>query len=431
MIGGFFYRIRDSLFLLPASIIVVLGAASQLTLAFDGWRNSSDTWWLLPTTVDSARSILSTVATATVTVAAIVFSMTAVVVQLATSQFSPRVTQGFLRDRYQQITIGLTIGTFVYALLVLASVRDTGGTQDFSVTVAVVLAVASMVAIVSFIDRIMRSMRIDSIVRSLADRTERAIRALPDREELGDQPTAPPDTATVTTVPVRRSGWVRSIGIEAVLAALPGDTAVRIDLRTGDYMSHGEVAATVWPEVEESVAHAVAAAVELGPTRSISGDPSYGVRQMVDIGLRALSPSLNDATTGADVVHHLTGPLRAGLLRDLPGRVVTDHRGNRVYLPRALTHSDLVTGALQEIRLSAVDQPLVLRALLDTISSLIGQVEGADLQGRAAPLRREAEAVVDAIDRSTLPDRDKEDLLAFARSRGLADDEGAAAGEGS
>lgn len=128
--------------------------------------------------VDSARAILSTVATATITVAAIVFSMTAVVVQLATSQFSPRVTQDFLRNRYQQVTIGLTVGTFVYALMVLSTVRgsETGPatTHDASVTGGVVLAVVSMVAIISFIDRIMRSMRIDTIVRRVADATEKA-----------------------------------------------------------------------------------------------------------------------------------------------------------------------------------------------------------------------------------------------------------------
>jgi len=180
MLPAFYDRIKDNFFLIPTGIILFLGVLSRVAIGLDGLATDESAVfpWLVPTTVDSARSILSTVATATVTVAAIVFSMTAVVVQLATSQFSPRVTQGFLRDRYQQVTIGLTIGTFVYALFVLGAVRGgedtTRTTHDVSVTIAVVLAVGSMVAIVSFIDRIMRSMRIDTIVRTLAEQTQRA-----------------------------------------------------------------------------------------------------------------------------------------------------------------------------------------------------------------------------------------------------------------
>ncbi|CAN5796911.1 hypothetical protein BH23ACT4_BH23ACT4_12240 [soil metagenome] len=425
MLISWFDRIKDSFFLIPASIIVFLGALSRLAIGLDGLATEDNSIfpWLVPTTVDSARSILSTVATATVTVAAIVFSMTAVVVQLATSQFSPRVTQGFLRDRYQQVTIGLTIGTFVYALFVLVAVR--GGeetvrtTHDISVTIAVGLAVVSMVAIVSFIDRIMRSMRIDSIVRSLAEETERSFKELPDREAVATDTEPTPDGDSVSRLAVTKSGWVRSIDVDSLLDALPDGTVVRLDIRSGDYIAAGEVAATMWPAVDEPTESALGRAIDLGRTRTIESDPSYGIRQMVDIALRALSPSLNDATTGADVVHHLTGPLRTLLLNDLPGRIAGNDRGSRVFMPRALTHSDYVHGAFREIRINAIDQPHVLRALLETLSSLIGLVEDAELEGRNGALRAEAQAIIEVIDRSTFPERDKEHLHEFAQTVGL------------
>ncbi len=427
MLISWFDRIKDSFFLIPASIIVFLGVLSRIAIALDGLATEDNSIfpWLVPTTVDSARSILSTVATATVTVAAIVFSMTAVVVQLATSQFSPRVTQGFLRDRYQQVTIGLTIGTFVYALFVLVAVR--GGeetirtTHDISVTIAVILAVVSMVAIVSFIDRIMRSMRIDTIVRTLAEQTQRSFQDLPDRDVVATDSDPSPDGDSLSRMAVTKSGWVRSIDIGALLDALPDGTIVRLDIRTGDYIAAGEVAATMWPEVEEATELALGRAIDLGRTRSIESDPSYGIRQMVDIALRALSPSLNDATTGADVVHHLTGPMRTLLLNDLPGRVASNERGCRVFMPRALTHSDYVHGAFREIRLNAMDQPHVLRALLETLSSLIGLVVEAGHESRTGALRQEAESTLEVLDRSSMPDGDKEHLREFARSVGLAE----------
>ncbi len=418
-----FDSVRDSLFLLPAGLIFGLAIASQFARSVDGALGSGDYPWLLSTTTDSARAILTTVSTATVTVAAIVFSMTSVVVQLATSQFSPRVTQGFLRDKYQQVTVGLTIGTFVYALLVLGSVRQAQGDLDrdyhFSVTVGVVLAVSSMLAIVSFIDQVMRSMRIDTIVRSLAQESEEAFRRLPKstfHDESADLPTA---TAESTRVESTRSGWVRSIDINEILAALPGSTSVRLDVKTGDFTAKDVELGAVWPEVGDETAEAVANAIQLGRTRTVKDDPAYGIRQMVDIALRALSPSINDPTTAADVVRQMKVPLKALLLGDAPGRVMGDEGGNRVYMPRAFTISDYIHGAFTEIRLSAGGQPYALLALVETLGSLLDLLDTADIHGRSSALHREAAATIDTIRSSDMTEYEKATLYEAASAAGL------------
>ncbi|HVR33793.1 MAG TPA: DUF2254 domain-containing protein [Acidimicrobiia bacterium] len=415
--------VRDSLFLLPAGLIIALAAASQFARDLDGALGPGDNPWLLATTTESARAILTTVATATVTVAAIVFSMTSVVVQLATSQFSPRVTQDFLRDRYQQVTIGITIGTFVYALLVLGSVREAQGDTDrdyhFSVTVGVVLAVFSMLAIVSFIDRVMRSMRIDTIVHSLAQESEAAFLRLPKSTIHDDQAAIPTAIADSTGVELTQPGWVRSIDIEEILSALPGNTSVRLDVRTGDFNAKHVEVGTVWPAVDEKTADAVAKAIQLGRTRTVQDDPAYGIRQMVDIALRALSPSINDPTTAADVVRQLTGPLKALLLGDAPERVVGDERGNRVYVPRSFTFSDYVHGAFTEIRLNAGGQPYALLALVETLGSLLGMVDAADIHGRSTALLREAAATIETIRSSDMSGHEKTTLYEAARAAGI------------
>ncbi len=425
MIVALYERIRDSLFLIPAAIIAGLGVASRLTLAIDE-RIPVGTAGLLSTSVDSARSILTTTATATITFAAIVFSMTAVVIQLATSQFSPRISQGLLRDRYQQVTIGLTVGTFVYSLMVLGSVRGSGTVtdshHDFSSTVAVVLGVTSMLAIVFFIDRIMRSMRIDTIVASLAHDTEEALHRLPDREPLDNESLTPPDTATTTSVTTSHSGWIRSIAIKQMLAALPDGTAVRLDVRVGEYIAAGELVAAVWPEVDDDAARTIDAAIEVNLTRTIASDPMHGFRQLIDVALRALSASLNDPTTAADVVYQLNGPLRAALLRELPGQVV-HLDGRRAYLPRSLTHSEYVHGAFREIRINAHNQPHVLHALIGTLASLIDAVQNSGHEGRTDGLRAEARATLDVVRTSTMPEADRTWLLDFAQEVGLDETE--------
>lgn len=426
MISSIYERVRDSLFALPAALIAGLGALAWFARRVDEFL-PFDATWLLPTTVDSTRAILTTVATATITVAGIVFSMTAVVVQLATSQLSPRVTQGLLRDRYQQVTIGVSVGTFVYALLILSDVHGTEeipfSSHDFSVTLAVALGVTSLLFIVYFIDRTMRTMRIDTVIRRLADATEAAIDALPQREPAGESVGSMPTTEAGTAVEVERTGWVARIDLDALLAALPGETVVRIDLRVGDFITRREIAARTWPEVDESVANAISSAITVARTRSIATDPAYGIRQLVDIALRALSPSLNDPTTGSDVVHHLSGPIQALLLRDLPERVVIGDDGRRVYMPRALSLSDYVHSAFREIRLNATDQPPVLHALVETLASLMTVVDAAGRDGRVAALQEEVESTLSTVRRSGLPEGDQEYVMAFARRLGLVDAE--------
>lgn len=424
MISSVYERIRDSLFALPAVLIAGLGTLSWVARRIDELVGGGSPW-LLPTTVDSTRAILSTVATATITVAGIVFSMTAVLVQLATSQLSPRVTQGLLRDRYQQVTIGVSVGTFVYALLVLSDVHGTEerpfSSHDFSATLAVALGVVSLVFIVYFIDRTMRMMRIDTVIRRLADATRTSILSLPERQPMTDGAGSLPSGEAGTQVEVSKTGWVTRIDLDRILEVLPADTVVRIDLREGDFITRREVAARTWPEVDSEVGEAVAAALIVARTRSISSDPSYGIRQLVDIALRALSPSLNDPTTGSDVIRHLGGPVQALLMRDLPGRVVGDGDGRRIYMPRSLSHSDYVHAAFREIRLNAADQPHVLHALVETLASLLSVVEAAGHEGRVAALREEVDATLAMVRRSRLPEADQAYVLDFARQLGLVE----------
>lgn len=166
-------------------------------------------------------------------------------------------------------------------------------------------------------------------------------------------------------------------------------------------------------------ADAVVQAIQLGRTRTVQDDPAYGIRLMVDISLRALSPSINDPTTAADVVRQLTVPLKALLLGDVPGRVLGDERGNRVYVPRAFSFSDYVHGAFTEIRLNAGGQPYALLALVETLGGLLGIVDAADIHGRSSALQREAAATIETIRSSNMPDYEKTTLYEAARAAGI------------
>lgn len=122
--------VRSSLFFVPGLYVVLAVGLAAAMLEVDRQVDLERVPSLLRFTVESARELLATVAGALITVAAIVFALTGLSVQLASSQFSPRVVGGFLRDRSQQMAIGFMFGTFAYTLVVLSAVRSVEGAPD-------------------------------------------------------------------------------------------------------------------------------------------------------------------------------------------------------------------------------------------------------------------------------------------------------------
>lgn len=426
-------RVRESLFLLPATFIIGAALLSRGLVIFDRDFLDETTLPLLPVTVDSSRAILSTIAGATITVAAIVFSTTAVSVQLASSQYSPRVVRSFLHDRFQQFVIGITVGTFVYCLLVLAFVTESdttfAGTESeasLSVSLAIVLAVASMLAIVSFIERSMRRLRLEDIVRRITNSTRAQVkRHHPeggvDERELVQLET--PGGKPISLVS-RRSGWVSSVRARELAEDLPPRSIARLDVHVGEHLSKGQVVMRLWADGDHTLdPHRY---VEL--SRDRVGDARFGIRQLVDIALRALSPGINDPTTATDVIQHLAGPLRDILLRGLPSRVVTQE-DRRVYLPEAPGYGDYVHLAFREIRLAAADQPVVIARLLGVIADLVAALRDEGIDGRLSALIEEARLAYAAIKAAGLPPEDLVTIEQLAKRLDLQDRVDTAAAE--
>ncbi len=432
-------KVRGSLFYVPALFIVAaLGLARLLT-----WVDSTYDLDALPvllrspiieSTAGGARALLGTTAGATITVAGIVFSVTVVSVQLASSQFSPRVLRGFLSDPFKQNVMGFVVGTFTFCLVVLAVIRaefDEGvirteiAQRRLGVTVALALAVLAILAIVAFIDQSARSLQVGELVRRISDETVARIQAVhPEHREPVDGGDAPLPPGRGTTVRAGRDGWVQRVDQQRVLQALPPGGVARLDTRVGTFVAQQLPLATVWPEPDdpEATARRVRDAVELGRTRTMRQDPSFGVRQLVDIALRALSPGINDPTTANEVLVHLAGIVREILLRDTPPRVVAGEEGRRLYLPHNLDRGAYVRGAFAEIRVAAAGQPSVLRTLVRVLVGLDELLEVEGLPGRARPLRLEAQLVLAGLEDTTLLESDVERIKEMAAA--LAEEDG-------
>ena len=183
----------------------------------------------------------------------------------------------------------------------------------------------------------------------------------------------------------------------------------------------GDKILTIWAEGDvdsEAIGNRLRDKIRIGRDRSLDNDPAFGIRQLVDIALKALSPGINDPTTAVDVVHQLKVPIRAILLSDTPSRVYNGPNHQRVYLPQTPTRSDFVHFAFAEIRMMAGNQTSVLSALLEVLGDLIEEMEGGEFTGRVGALEQERDLTIVATRESGLPEPDIERVLAGARADG-------------
>ncbi len=403
------------MFFYPVTFVAAAVGLAVFTLWLDSRIDGDDVPLSLASTVGSARAVLGTIAGATITVAGITFSVTVVAVQLAASQLSPRVMRQFLRDRFQQSIVGLTVGTFTYALLVLRSTRAPGGegrepiVPNLSVTVAVILAVVTVIAILAFIDRSARSMQAGQVISRVTRETLALVEEIGARDAIGEPApnTDPPDRAGLR-VDADRSGWIQQIDHRTLLAGLPPGTAARLETRVGMYVVTGEPLATLWPPDDEHVEleeRAVQGAFRVGRERTMAQDVEFGSRQLVDIALRALSPGVNDPSTAYEAIVHLGEFLGALMTRPLPAPVVTDDEARTLFRPHDLSGPDFVGRAFDQIRTSSAESPDVAHMLVLTLGSLERIAADGGHEDMETAIRRQIDLTLATLDRgSPLPD---------------------------
>jgi uncharacterized membrane protein len=416
-VRGALESLRSSFFFLPAVAVVGSFFAARILVGVEAGD------WVGQSTVDSARSVLSTTAAATITFASITFSVSLLIMQQGSSQFSPRVIHGLVRDPFNRRVIALVAGTFTYCLVSLQRVRGPvaeGGEEvvpELAVAVGLSLGILSVLGVVAAINHTSRMMDVSTILGRIVDEalgvpsgpaTDDRFRAVPQAEPpAGGQPG--------TVVRFDADGWVRQIDRRGLLAlAEPGGT-VLLRTETGRYAVRETPLCTIWPAVPpdrlDDLAADVRRHVRVGATRTMNEDPGYGVRQLVDVALRALSPGINDPTTAQDAIFHLGTVLVDRLTSPPAPRAYVDDHDRRLLAPHALTDDDLADLAIEELRRTTADQPTVAVYLLQMIGLVAEATEASEANGgadRVAGLRRQARLIVDTVDRSDALEVDRQ-----------------------
>jgi uncharacterized membrane protein len=310
--------------------------------------------------------------------------------------------RNFMRDRSNQVVLGTFVGIYAYCLVVLRTIR--GGDEGSFVPSlaslgAILLAFAGIALLIHFIHHISSAIQVGRILAAIGAETSATIaRTLPERlaPDDDDRPDDVPASERLQAVAATRTGYVQNVGAELLVrCASRLEAVVRLPHCVGDFIVEGEPVVTVDVEapIDDDLTATLRGAVSVGDQRTVEQDVAFGLRQIVDIALKALSPGINDPTTATMCLDYLSGLLVDLATRRFPGRRHYEDGRLRV-VAEGPTFASLLALAVEEIRLAARDQPVVLRKLVGVLARV---ADAARAPTRRRLLRMQLAFIGDAV----------------------------------
>ncbi len=403
-LGWIWDSLREGLWFIPATALVLSVLVAELARIFDD-RLAAPSWF--ETDAQSGQALLGAIATATLTLTGLVFSITMLVLQLASSQLSPRVMRRFLRDRNNQVVLGLFIATFAYALLALRNVKA-DSVPSFSVWLGFVMAMASVVAFVHYMDHMAKSIRTSSVISGIGNETRDTIeRSYSEPIPIAGDAEMPEwvERIELEVTWEGRAGVLAHIDVQRLVEIARARSARVVVLRiVGEFIPSGSALFGVQGQILAEDIEDLRASAAIGEERTMMSDAAFGLRQLVDIGQRALSPGVNDPTTAVQALDQIHDILRCLATRALGPRFGRDEDGEvRVVVPRPDWDSFVGLG-VDELRRSGREslQPnRRLRYLLEDVLTVAPPARQRPLRTQLAVLDEALpEAFPSAYDRS-------------------------------
>lgn len=420
-------EVRSSLWFVPtllvlAAIILALGLV-ELDVVFAKPLSAKSWGPLLNAGSEGARGMLTAIAGSMITVAGVAFSITIVTLSLASTQYTPRILRNFMRDRANQFVLGVFVAIFTYCLIVLRTIR--GGAENdgagfvplLAVAFALLLALVSIGFLIFFIHHVATSIQASSILRAITDETRSAIDALfPDNlgEEKVDAPV--PELSEMGPwhpVEVQATGYLQHVSVSGLLNfAEEHDLVLRLEQHPGEFVAPGAPLLCADRALDDQSRDALRSFFAIADFRTVEQDAGFGIRQIVDIAMKALSPGVNDTSTAVSCLDYL-----GALLCQIAGRhLASPFRAKqgklRVIAPTPL-FEHFVAKSFDEVRHSAAGNVTILGHLLRVIRRVGGACQStAQREVLATHARLVAEAADHTVPASYDRERINEALIA-------------------
>jgi uncharacterized membrane protein len=382
------YSLRGGFLVRPLIIALALGCAGALLSWLEEQFPVASAW--VPTAVfpshadpQVAQVILAGIAASMMTVVSIVFAILLMTLTLASMQFSPRIIVSFSKDRVTQWTLGVFLGTFSYCMAALPAARSLPHPFAPVATVlgAMMLALTCVGWLLFFIHHISQAISVSHIVDRIAFETEIMIDDMmpwPHRVNAMEDPHVLEPSTWETPFLSPQSGYIRFIDT-ARLVALAKSYHVKVHVvrRVGHFVPAGTTLLMVYRghQLSSEQREQLLDTVDLGPSRTLQQDVEFGVLQIVDIALKAISPAANDPSTGISCVDQLSRILIRFASREMPASLLYDPPGVvRASIPR-IGFEGLLTSAFEQIRLYSKADIAVSLRMLRALADIAGTTD--------------------------------------------------------
>jgi len=408
--------------------IPTLMAASSIILAWtmltvDRTGGTPNWWWIYTGGTDGARSLLSSVAGSMVSVVATAFSITIVALQLASSNFGPRLLRNFMQDTGNQIVLGTFIATFIYCLLVLRTIHGEGEgyslfVPQLSVTVGTGLAIASIGVLIYFIHHASTIIQASHVITQVSGDLDKALdRLFPEKigegkannsRQVGEIPANFDSEAS--PIKATGEGYLQAIDDDELMKiARQYNVLVRLTTRPGKFIVKGSDVAMVFPEkqVNQSLKQQINDAFILGKERTEYQDVEFPIDQLVEIALRAISPAINDPFTAIRCIDRLSAGLSRLAQRDFPSPYRYDDEQNLRVIVEGVTFEGLVDAAFNQIRQYSKSDVAVTIRLLEAIACIATYTHNSK---QREALRRQAEMILNSSREQISQEQDQKDV---------------------
>ena len=394
----FWARLNANYWLYPALFAVAAAALAFAMLILDrsGFAERvNQIGWFIPARPQGAANILSVMASTMIGVASTVFSITIVAVSFASGNYGPRLLTNFLSDKGNQISLATFIGSFVYVLIVLRSVRaesEVAGTgvgavattlpgfvPQLSLLVAYALMAACIGVLVFFLNHVPSSIRVNKVLQGIGEKLVAAVRELYPLEPELDEALPPPSGAEVKA---RKTGYVQLIDFdELVTLARANDCRFALRVRTGDFVHRELPLLEVAGAAPEGLRDEVCSHFTIGSVRTPEQDPQFLMDELVEIGLRALSPGINDPFTAVTALHWLGAATCEIAQRNLTRNVCDDGDRDCPVVPLPDDFAHYLRRGFGSLRNAVATSPSAAKVMLDVIANAAVPVTDANRRG--------------------------------------------------
>lgn len=378
-------QVKNSYWFVPSVMFIGAILLALLIVRLDLYLARSDfladSPWFPKFEGDAARSILSTIASGMVTVTGLVFSLTIVSLQLASSQFGPRLLRAFMGSLGNQIVLGTFTSTFIYCLIVVGTVRQgLGFVPQLATTVGILLAIFDIAVLIYFIHHVANSIRIETLIGRVCVTLREAIeRVFP--SEIGEPAQKVPASSSdyvslcgpFKEVRANVAGYIRRVDSDMLIAiASEHNLILQVVGRPGDFAVEGSVLFHAWPEekISDEIAVLVRQSAVLGQDRTPTQDVAFAIRQLVEVALRALSPGINDPFTAIECIDRLGEALCIVVRRRWPPAHRFDPAGKLRIIAEPVSFREMLHIAFDSIARSGGSNGDVAVRLLETITTI-------------------------------------------------------------